>query len=163
MKALVGAFNQEKALVGAFSVITNLRMELFQALTITHLHSGNHESPVTVDIAAVAGPPPRPRPGLDPPGARDSAHQPARAPAPAPAAGHLPRPQPRPRPSYSFSGAGGEKYTMYIVTSPFSYQGTRACESSCNLREGSFEALIVTQIQFVFSGAQEWCRGPRQG
>ena len=32
MKALVGAFNQEKALVGAFSVITNLRMELFQAL-----------------------------------------------------------------------------------------------------------------------------------
>ena len=29
MKALVGAFNQEKALVGAFSVITNLRMDLF--------------------------------------------------------------------------------------------------------------------------------------
>ena len=35
MKALVGAFNQEKALVGAFSVITNLRMELFQALVWT--------------------------------------------------------------------------------------------------------------------------------
>ena len=32
MKAVVAAFNQEKALVGAFSVITNLRMELFQAL-----------------------------------------------------------------------------------------------------------------------------------
>ena len=32
MKALVGAFNQEKALVGAFSVIMNLRMELFDAL-----------------------------------------------------------------------------------------------------------------------------------
>ena len=32
MKALVGPFNQEKALVGAFSVITNLRMELFEAL-----------------------------------------------------------------------------------------------------------------------------------
>ena len=32
MKAVVDAFNQEKALVGAFSVITNLRMELFQAL-----------------------------------------------------------------------------------------------------------------------------------
>ena len=31
MKAVVAAFNQEKALVGAFSVITNLRMELFQA------------------------------------------------------------------------------------------------------------------------------------
>ena len=32
MKAVVAAFNQEKALVGAFSAITNLRMELFQAL-----------------------------------------------------------------------------------------------------------------------------------
>ena len=32
MKAVVAAFNQEKALVGAFSVITNLRMQLFQAL-----------------------------------------------------------------------------------------------------------------------------------
>ena len=32
MKAVEAAFNQEKALVGAFSVITNLRMELFQAL-----------------------------------------------------------------------------------------------------------------------------------
>ena len=35
MKAIVAAFNQEKALVGAFSVLTNLRMELFQALLIT--------------------------------------------------------------------------------------------------------------------------------
>ena len=32
MKAVVAAFNQEKALVGAFSVIINLRMELFEAL-----------------------------------------------------------------------------------------------------------------------------------
>ena len=36
MKAVVAAFNQEKALVGAlvgaFSVITNIRMELFGAL-----------------------------------------------------------------------------------------------------------------------------------
>ena len=32
MKAVVAAFDQEKALVGAFSVITNLRMELFEAL-----------------------------------------------------------------------------------------------------------------------------------
>ena len=31
MKAVVGAFDQGKALVGAFSVITNLRMELFEA------------------------------------------------------------------------------------------------------------------------------------
>ena len=36
MKAVVAAFNQEKALVGAFSVITNLRMELFEALYSTH-------------------------------------------------------------------------------------------------------------------------------
>ena len=32
VKAVVAAFNQKKALVGAFSVITNLRMELFEAL-----------------------------------------------------------------------------------------------------------------------------------
>ena len=37
MKAVVAAFNQEKALVGAFSVITNLRMDLFEALTSTLL------------------------------------------------------------------------------------------------------------------------------
>ena len=36
MKAVVDAFNQEEAQVGAFSVITNLRMELFQALLLTH-------------------------------------------------------------------------------------------------------------------------------
>ena len=34
---VVAAFNQEKALVGAFSVITNLRMELFEALLSTHV------------------------------------------------------------------------------------------------------------------------------
>ena len=34
MKAVVAAFNQEKALVGAFSVITNLRMEHCQALLL---------------------------------------------------------------------------------------------------------------------------------
>ena len=39
MKALEAAFNQEKALVGAFSVITNLRMELFEALLCT-LYNG---------------------------------------------------------------------------------------------------------------------------
>ena len=32
MKVVVTAFNQEKALVGAFSVITNYQMELFEAL-----------------------------------------------------------------------------------------------------------------------------------
>ena len=40
MKAVVAAFNQEKALVGAFSVITNLRMELFEALAVT-AHQGD--------------------------------------------------------------------------------------------------------------------------
>ena len=39
MKAVVAAFNQEKALVEAFSVITNLRMELFQVLVATQLDS----------------------------------------------------------------------------------------------------------------------------
>ena len=48
MKAVVAAFNQEKALVGAFSVITNLRMELFEALVETpfrqfsHYNEGHH-------------------------------------------------------------------------------------------------------------------------
>ena len=37
MKAVVAAFNQEKALVEAFSVITNLRMQLFEALQIMFL------------------------------------------------------------------------------------------------------------------------------
>ena len=36
MKAVVAAFNQEKALVGAFSVLTNLRMKLFQAQLGSH-------------------------------------------------------------------------------------------------------------------------------
>ena len=33
---VVAAFNQKKDLVGAFSVITNLRMDLFEALLGTH-------------------------------------------------------------------------------------------------------------------------------
>ena len=36
MKAVVAAFNQEKALVGAFSVITNFRMELFGAPPVSN-------------------------------------------------------------------------------------------------------------------------------
>ena len=36
VKAVVAAYNQEKALVGAFSVITNLRMELFEALVFNN-------------------------------------------------------------------------------------------------------------------------------
>ena len=49
MKAVVAAFNQEKALVGAFSVITNLWMELFEALVTTghvpHVCASTHVSP----------------------------------------------------------------------------------------------------------------------
>ena len=37
MKAVVAAFKQEKALVGAFSVITNRRMDLFEALLLIDL------------------------------------------------------------------------------------------------------------------------------
>ena len=40
VKAVIAAFNQEKALVWAFSVITNLRMELFEAL-IANLNTQN--------------------------------------------------------------------------------------------------------------------------
>ena len=51
MKAVVAAFNQEKALVGAFSVITTLRMELFEALTRTRGPAVSiQESPPVIDI-----------------------------------------------------------------------------------------------------------------
>ena len=39
VKAVVATFHQEKALVGAFSVITNLRMELFEALQPRQMRS----------------------------------------------------------------------------------------------------------------------------
>ena len=51
MKAVVAAFNQEKALVGAFSVITNLRMELFEALMLTPLVARMDLSSPTEDMA----------------------------------------------------------------------------------------------------------------
>ena len=50
VKAVVAAFNQDKALVGAFSVITNLRMELFEALVPTQV------SPHQPHSVAVLGP-----------------------------------------------------------------------------------------------------------
>ena len=43
MKAVVAAFNQEKAQVEDFSVITNLRMDLFEALAASLLPL--HHSP----------------------------------------------------------------------------------------------------------------------
>ena len=45
MKAVVAAFNQEKAIVGAFSVVTNLRMDIFEALPLA----------VTVVISVLTG------------------------------------------------------------------------------------------------------------
>ena len=53
MKAVVAAFNQEKALVGAFSVITNLWMELFQALRSTHSNLPHYNRPDLVFMALV--------------------------------------------------------------------------------------------------------------
>ena len=45
MKAIAAAFNQEKALAGAFSVITNLRMNLLEALADTaQITSSRHNS-----------------------------------------------------------------------------------------------------------------------
>ena len=55
MKAVVAAFNQEKALVGAFSVITNHRMELFGALVSTVAECENRSA------AVISGIPPWPR------------------------------------------------------------------------------------------------------
>ena len=43
VKAVVAAFNQEKALVGAFSVISNLRMDLFEALSTSPTNWLNDE------------------------------------------------------------------------------------------------------------------------
>ena len=56
MKAVVAAFNQEKALVGAFSVITNLRMELFQALVkdSPYIVMPDTSLPTVLSVVAVA-------------------------------------------------------------------------------------------------------------
>ena len=78
MKAVVAAFNQEKALVGAFSVITNLRMELFEALVATDrvhvppvvlqepgVHAHGEAVPLRQLLLGPAPHPgPRPRPAL---------------------------------------------------------------------------------------------------
>ena len=64
MKAVVAAFNQEKALVGAFSVITNLRMELFEALDHTHLVTPSSRSRRAADMVVACTVPGVSRPGL---------------------------------------------------------------------------------------------------
>ena len=59
MKAVVAAFNQEKALVGAFYVITNLRMDLFEALVLVlmgHYGPVNMGSGVLVLLVTPAAP-----------------------------------------------------------------------------------------------------------
>ena len=55
MKVVVAAFNQEKALVGAFSVITNLRMDLFEALLGSQLSQSQNvfAGPVIITIIVV--------------------------------------------------------------------------------------------------------------
>ena len=55
MKAVVAALNQEKALVGAFSVITNLRMDLFEALVYSDMRYDAciHTSTLQVDHQAL--------------------------------------------------------------------------------------------------------------
>ena len=55
MKAVVAAFNQEKALEGAFSVITDLQMYLFEALT-TNCKIGIMSSVFLVPMSDVRGP-----------------------------------------------------------------------------------------------------------
>ena len=52
VKAVVAAFNQEKALVGAFSVITNLRMDLFEALQLPLTFTRSPVSRVAVSSPA---------------------------------------------------------------------------------------------------------------
>ena len=54
MKVVVAAFNQEKALVGAFSVITNLRMELFEALaSMVTVVAGSSSSPSSARMSTL--------------------------------------------------------------------------------------------------------------
>ena len=78
MKAVVAAFNQEKALVGAFSAITNLRMELFQALVCVHLYQvaddevGAGRHPEAVPVHDLRRHPAAVQPGADRPPALDT-------------------------------------------------------------------------------------------
>ena len=60
MKAVVAAFNQEKALVGAFSVITNLRMQF----GCNFLKNYAKDNTLDAGSVTVSGPTPLPAPGL---------------------------------------------------------------------------------------------------
>ena len=84
MKAVVAAFNQEKALVGAFSVFTNLRMDIFEALLLTEtVHQLDHD-PADVEVA------PHPQRPLH----LEVGHEDGQLPAPVPV--NLPAARPRP-------------------------------------------------------------------
>ena len=92
MKAVVAALNQEKALVGAFSVITNLRMDLFQALMLClprlgtprrrrWWNPGSRSWGCGRRSSCTTGPPsPRPTPTSPPPPPGPSSPSPARRP-----------------------------------------------------------------------------------
>ena len=54
VKAVVSAFNQEMTLVGAFSVITNLRMDLFEALENTGLEKAAQKGSLSSPCEAMA-------------------------------------------------------------------------------------------------------------
>ena len=55
MKAVVAAFNQEKALVGAFSVITNLGIAFVESLVLTHASVVLSEAVIDQDAGAGDG------------------------------------------------------------------------------------------------------------
>ena len=55
MKAVVAAFNQEKALEGAFSVIMNLRMVLYEALLLDRIKLPLPPRQVRVRVGRVRG------------------------------------------------------------------------------------------------------------
>ena len=54
VKGVVAAFNQEKALVGAFSVITYFRMELFESLLDTPATTGPWSPLITHTTSATS-------------------------------------------------------------------------------------------------------------
>ena len=53
---VIAAFNQEKALVGAFSVITNLRMELFGALIVTACAAADSAETPRLSMVSIRSP-----------------------------------------------------------------------------------------------------------
>ena len=134
MKAVVAAFNQEKALVGAFSVITNLRMELFEALITTipraecltaHLQHRDEELPQLQ--------------GAAPRGDRHVRRQ----------LGHAPLPRPRPARQREHCTVGRvvqsiylhNIYSIYNIYTIYSIYHIYHLASNC-----SFQTLLIIQL-----------------